>query len=286
MSMLPNGFHSHVENMITAAASVDGFLTEREIRFLCLLGAAPTTTGDILEIGSFQGRSTILLAKSAALAGDSIVAAVDPLILPCETDPKFEDVDSLPFRFHKNLRDHGVHETVEFHQKFSHELAPEWDRPLRLLWIDGDHTYDGVRTDFDGFASHLAPGAIIAFHDLLCDDFEGPIRVFCENVLLSNCFGASGLCGTIGWAQYLGEGVPDLAWKPAKRQLYSRLSALIPEVVLPRAYRPAPRLARLRYQVKRARVPHAGIDPQNWINQVQFFPEAEQEVVSPLRAAA
>ena len=52
-----------------------------------------------------------------------------------------------------------------------------------MLWIDGDHTYHGTKVDFDLFSKFLSNGAIIAFHDVL-GNFEGPIRVFMEDVLL------------------------------------------------------------------------------------------------------
>src|SRR2546422_847594 len=45
---------------------------------------------------------------------------------------------------------------------FSHEVARDWTRPLRLLWIDGDHVYESVKQDLALFRRHLAPGAIVA----------------------------------------------------------------------------------------------------------------------------
>ena len=42
---------------------------------MCLLAAVPTTAGEVLEIGSFKGKSTVVLAKSARLAGDDRVVA-------------------------------------------------------------------------------------------------------------------------------------------------------------------------------------------------------------------
>ena len=39
-------------------------------------------------------------------------------------------------------------------------------RRLDLLFIDGDHTYDGVRRDFESYRSLVRPGGIIAFHDI------------------------------------------------------------------------------------------------------------------------
>jgi predicted O-methyltransferase YrrM len=35
-----------------------------------------------------------------------------------------------------------------------------------LLFIDGDHSYDGVRADFENYAPLVRPGGLIAFHDV------------------------------------------------------------------------------------------------------------------------
>jgi predicted O-methyltransferase YrrM len=40
-------------------------------------------------------------------------------------------------------------------------------RPLDFLFIDGDHTYDGVRQDFETYGPLVRPGGLIAFHDIL-----------------------------------------------------------------------------------------------------------------------
>jgi len=52
-----------------------------------------------------------------------------------------------------------------------------------------------------GFLPYLVPGGVVAFHDTL-HEFSGPIRVFVEQVLRSNHFGAAGFVGSIGWAQF------------------------------------------------------------------------------------
>jgi predicted O-methyltransferase YrrM len=41
------------------------------------------------------------------------------------------------------------------------------DKPLDFLFIDGDHTYDGVRTDFEMYAPFVRNGGIVAFHDIV-----------------------------------------------------------------------------------------------------------------------
>ena len=35
-----------------------------------------------------------------------------------------------------------------------------------LLFLDGDHSYDGVRADFENYAPLVKPGGLIAFHDV------------------------------------------------------------------------------------------------------------------------
>jgi predicted O-methyltransferase YrrM len=38
--------------------------------------------------------------------------------------------------------------------------------PLDFLFIDGDHTYDGVRADFDSYSPLVRPGGLVGFHDI------------------------------------------------------------------------------------------------------------------------
>ncbi len=43
-------------------------------------------------------------------------------------------------------------------------------RPIDFLFIDGDHSYEGVRQDFDMYSTLVRPGGLIAFHDILASD--------------------------------------------------------------------------------------------------------------------
>ena len=51
---------------------------------------------------------------------------------------------------------------------------------LDLLFIDGDHSYEGVKADWDAYNRFLKPGAIVVFHD--CGWAEGVKRVIREDV--------------------------------------------------------------------------------------------------------
>ena len=267
MKNLPEGFSRHVEETIKDAQQIEGHLTLKEIRFLCLLAAVPTTTGEILEIGSFKGKSTIVLAKSVKFIGGNCVIAVDPMTLPAATDPATDPTSSLYSEFRKNLCDHNVDTIVEFYQMFSQDFARTWSRKLKLLWIDGDHTYLGTKRDFETFFPFLNPGAIVAFHDVL-HGFEGPVRVMTEHILLSDQFGACGICGSIGWSQYLGKSRETQVYWESKLRLYKRLIRLVPHVTLHREIRG---LERHIYKLKRALVPHGEVNPTRWIENVKFF---------------
>ena len=236
-----------------------GYITEREARFLALAAACTPTRGVILEIGSFKGKSTVGLASVAARYRLGKVVAVDPHTTPSVTDPELRGQPSSWADFQATLRAAGLEEAVEAHRAFSRDLARGWDRPIRLLWIDGDHTYAGAKTDLDLFRRHLAAGAVVALHDVL-NTFEGPVRVFVEDVLGSDDFGPAGLCGSIGWAQYRPKG--GARWRAARRRLARRAARLISFVRNGRAPRG---FAKLRYKLWRALVPHAAIDPGAWV---------------------
>lgn len=266
MKSLPDNFDAFVENLLAEAETIEGFLAPNEMRFLALMAACPTAEGEILEIGSFKGKSTVILAKSANLSGNSKVNAVDPMTAPSETDPDLRGAESSFSDFQKNIETHKVAENIEFHQTFSFELAKTWDAPLRLLWIDGDHTYAGTKLDFEGFAPHLADGAIVAIHDVL-HEFDGGIRVFMENVLLSPQFGASGFCGSIAWAQFDSNEKKNLKHASAKLALYKKLSRLIPFVVFREGELKG--FEKKKYKLFRSRVPRGAVNPHEWLKKVR-----------------
>lgn len=261
---LPDGFREFAEELIREAESVEGFLSPNEMRFLALLGAVSTASGEVLEIGSFKGRSTIILAKSSLLAGDDQINAVDPMTAPSVTDPDLRGSDSSFEDFSRNVNEHEVGERIRLHRKLSWELAPSWDKPLRLLWIDGDHTYAGTRRDLEGFRPHLSDGAIVAFHDVL-HEFEGGVRVFMENVLLSPHFGAAGFCGSIAWSQFHNDPASAAKYRPAKIGLYKKLARLVPFLAFDQ---PITGLRKKIYKLHRSRVPHDAVNPQAWLSSI------------------
>jgi hypothetical protein len=57
----------------------------------------------------------------------------------------------------------------------SEYLAARWPQPVRLLWIDGDHSDAGVQRDLACWLPKLHPDATIAFHDAI-DPALGPDR--------------------------------------------------------------------------------------------------------------
>jgi predicted O-methyltransferase YrrM len=184
-------------------SSTTGYLSEREARFLMAAAALAPAEGKNLEIGSFKGRSTVGIAYVTRELGLGKVVAVDPHTSPASTDPDLKRAGQTTSYddFVANIRAAGVFERVEIKRAYSHDLAREWKDPIRLLWIDGDHTYKGAKADLDMFKPYLQPGAIVAMHDVL-GTFEGALRVFVEEVLDSDDFGPAGFSGSIGWAQF------------------------------------------------------------------------------------
>ncbi len=261
MLSLPEDYAVCVDEIIEMARDVEGCLTEKEMRFLALLGACPTAEGRVLEIGSFKGKSTVILSRGAGLAGDPRISAIDPLTSPSVTDPDLKGKDNGWDDFRANLTKAGVVDYVDFHRTVSEEVAKTWDRPLRLLWIDGDHTYAGTKADFDNFSPHLSDRGIIALHDVL-HQYDGSIRVFCEDILLSDHFGPCGLVGSIGWAQYFCDPAEAGGYRRQKLDLYRRVSRLIPYYVFQQKHTG---IRKLMAKFRRSQVPHKEIHPEAWL---------------------
>jgi hypothetical protein len=259
MARLPNDLNEVVEHALQLSRSVPGFLGDDEARFLALLAACTPANGAIVEIGSYKGKSTVLLASVAAHYGLGPVVAIDPHTGPSITDPKVAPGSSTFHDFVAGLRAAKLQEHVEVHATFSRVVAEAWNRPIRLLWIDGDHTYQGANEDFELFSPFLSNGAIVAMHDAL-HAYEGPIRVFVERVLRSDRFGPAGFVQSVAWGQFR----PNDGGKfqEERERLARQAERLVPFL---KDSRPLRGLAKLRYKLGRSRVPRAPISAADWL---------------------
>jgi MMP 1-O-methyltransferase len=259
---LPADLDKAIEHALQLSQRTEGFLEEQESRFLVILAACTPAEGAIVEIGSFKGKSTIALASVAARYGLGPVVAIDPHTAPSPTDPDLAPGASSFDEFMAAIRDANLEKHVDAHRTFSREVAKSWSRPIRLLWIDGEHTYKGAKEDFDLFSPYLSKGAIVALHDAL-HAFEGPIRVFVEEILRSDRFGAAGFVQSIAWGQFRSDdGAP---FRAQREKLARKAERLLPFL---KDSQPLRGLAKIRYKLARSRVPRGPIAATEWLAQL------------------
>ncbi len=128
----------------------------------------------VVEIGRFRGGSTFLIASALRTGG--VVHSYD-----LETR-QGHDGQELDAQLTAALARYGLAERVRLHLADSRSAEPPAE-PIDLLFVDGDHREEGVRTDFERWAPLLAPGGHLLFHDAVaapdlvppCED--GPARV-------------------------------------------------------------------------------------------------------------
>lgn len=117
----------------------------------------------IVEIGSARGKSTCTMALACRQNGRGKVYAIDPHLENPWTEV---GVKGGSFEFlQQRLRTYHLEPCCEIIKATSQEVAPTWTKPIDILFIDGDHSYEGVRHDFEAFRPWLTPEALVAFHD-------------------------------------------------------------------------------------------------------------------------
>jgi hypothetical protein len=140
--------------------------------------AKEVTVGCIVEIGSYQGHSTVALARGAAAGSDAPVYAIEP-------HERFDGVLGGTFgpqdraAFYRRMLRTSCYKSVRLINLKSHIAVSGWEEPVGLLWIDGDHRYEAVKQDFESWRPHLISTGIVVFHDSV-DTRLGPCRLLKE----------------------------------------------------------------------------------------------------------
>lgn len=155
-----------------AANQIDGWLTEEEAALLFYF--AEKCGGQIIELGSYKGRSTTILG----FAAHSPVAAIDTF----KGSPEHGDIDTYE-EFLQNIA--GVQSNVQVYREDAVSAANHFlPESISLLFVDADHEYTAILDQLDAWLPKLAKDSVVILHDV--GDWAGPTRAASD--LLYNGF--------------------------------------------------------------------------------------------------
>jgi predicted O-methyltransferase YrrM len=157
---------------IRKSAEIGGWLFEGEHEFLWDL-ATRSTNGDVLEIGTWMGKSACILAGACKdTAPGTCVVCVDTFRM---TGPNTQEqyhrrlVDSTGtfYQFLGNASRLGFESSIVPLAALSRRAVPLLRGPFRMVFLDGSHDLENTRADVDVCLPLLAMGGVLALHDSL-----------------------------------------------------------------------------------------------------------------------
>lgn len=153
-----------------------GGTRQAELRALYVAASRLPGNATVVEIGSAQGRATLVLAQALCDGNGGIVHTIDPMVYNKSIASTW--VDNEPI-LRENIARSGLR-NIEVIKDISSRVGTRFDRSIHLLFIDGDHSYEAVRSDFELFEPRVVSGGVIALHDVgVC---AGPRRLAREEV--------------------------------------------------------------------------------------------------------
>lgn len=176
------GFRGLVSNLRAAASGpVSWWLARQSVvrygaiqhideltEFTRILRAARPRT--VLEIGTAQGGAFWLLCQISA--PDAVLVSLDLPPVERNSGGLRMAIDLQPMK-RPDQTVHVVHGNSHNADVLERVRGLLGDRRLDLLFIDGDHTYDGVRQDYEMYRSLVRSGGLIAFHDIVHSHWPG-----------------------------------------------------------------------------------------------------------------
>jgi len=163
----PPGF----DDALRVVADVAGWMTDAQARMLWDCAAAVPRGGRIVEIGSYHGRSAIVLARAAAEGVE--VVTIDPHAGndrgPQEIRGKADEGELDHQTFLANLERAGVRDRIHHVRAGSQETSPaDVAGPIDLLYIDGAHRYRPARDDIRAWGARVTADGTMLIHDSFC----------------------------------------------------------------------------------------------------------------------
>jgi predicted O-methyltransferase YrrM len=136
-----------------------------------LLGRLAMGRGRVVEIGTYEGSSAVVIASAMPLGATlHLIDSYEGNALLFGWKGTERGTRRVMDRV---VRDRGG-PLVEWHVARSGDVARDWSAPIDFLFIDADHTEAGARADWDAFSPFVVEGGVVAFHDARAGHPGGP----------------------------------------------------------------------------------------------------------------
>jgi len=168
---------------------IQGWMTEGELTFLHRLACSMPPGANVVEVGSWKGRSTVAICEGLAGISDARLSAVDTFRgtdnstvmhgrhgAELAEDQVYLDflANTKAYPFVEVIRDTSVGASAAFANS-----SIDW------LFLDADHTFEQVRLDISSWYAKVKPGGIISGHDYAKFDVNRAVDTYLRGV--SSC---------------------------------------------------------------------------------------------------
>ena len=166
-----------LESLAQISLSIPGMISPHSGQMLYSLCYMQQLQGDVVEIGSWQGRSTSFLARAVKNSENGVFYAIDHFKGNTGKEHFYrvgkEDLSDLKTGFISNMERLGLSDAVQLLDMPNDQAVQSLQNTrIRFLFIDGDHSKEGVEKDIRLFFPLLLEGAIIVFDDF-SENFPG-----------------------------------------------------------------------------------------------------------------
>lgn len=188
---------------LSASNKVEGWLSLNEQRLLYTLAKEVPRGKAIVELGAWKGKATIMLA-AGSMAGSKVpVYAVDYFTPTSSVGHDYalylqDGAKDYLSTFLENIHNAGLSSIVTPIRNSTMKAAQLWTGPPpHFLFIDADHRYHAVQSDFLAWIGHCSLDAQVAFHDFNAPDYPG-VGIFVNRLLVTRIISHAGIVDSIG----------------------------------------------------------------------------------------
>ncbi len=155
--------------LVTDVFGIKGFLNKGDIYFLWNVGMNLPKGGKYLEVGSWQGLSSIVVSMGLVsnYNFEGQVYCVDPWEIMPEQEmfSKFVQQNDLYQVFCENIEKTQMKHFIHPLRGKSVEVAEKVNEQFDVIFIDGEHTFEGCYTDIKAWLPKLKKEGKMFGHD-------------------------------------------------------------------------------------------------------------------------